>query len=101
MMRETETMLLWAERRLASVRAEHISGVAHTKADWLSRAVVDQSEWQLHPDIFQEIVQRFSLPSVDLSATPLNAQLPWFFTRYRESGAEKTMPSGANGPGDC
>uniref|UniRef100_A0A2D4KIK5 Reverse transcriptase RNase H-like domain-containing protein n=1 Tax=Micrurus paraensis TaxID=1970185 RepID=A0A2D4KIK5_9SAUR len=81
-------MFHWVERHVASIRAEHISGDTNTKADWLSRAVIDQGEWQMHPHIFQEIVHRFGTPQVDLFATPQNSQLPRFYSRYNTPGAE-------------
>ncbi|XP_032092319.1 LOW QUALITY PROTEIN: extracellular calcium-sensing receptor-like [Thamnophis elegans] len=72
----------WAERHLQSIRAEHISGMENQQADWLSKETVDNGEWQLHPSIFRQICERFGHPTVDFFATPQNAQLPEFISRF-------------------
>ncbi|XP_013907147.1 PREDICTED: uncharacterized protein LOC106537516 [Thamnophis sirtalis] len=76
LMLEAEALGRWAERHLASLSADHISGVSNREADWLSRQRIDHSEWRLHPDLFQQIVRRFGKPQVDLFATHSNTQLP-------------------------
>lgn len=58
------------------------------QADWLSRERLDPAEWRLHPDNFRDIVLRFGRPLVDLFATPQNAHLPGFYTRFQCTGAE-------------
>lgn len=78
----------WAEAHLSSLHADHITGKENLQADFLSRTMVKPSEWQLHPDLFQDICHRFGQPQVDLFASPANAQLPRFFTRYPSPGAE-------------
>lgn len=88
LMAEAQLLGSWAERNLLSLRAEHISGVNNRQADFLSRSTIDHSEWRLHPRLFREITHRFGLPVVDLFASPKNAQLPRFFSRYPSQGAE-------------
>ncbi|XP_058049297.1 uncharacterized protein LOC131203279 [Ahaetulla prasina] len=88
LLQEAVQLGLWAEAHLRSIRASHISGVANTQADWLSRVSVDQGEWRLNPDMFLEITLRFGNPLVDLFATRDNRQLDWFFSRYPVQGAE-------------
>lgn len=90
LMQEAERLCLWSERNLSSIRAEHISGVDNTQADWLSRSTVDPGEWHLHPQLFGELSQRFGLPEVDMFASHLNAQLPRFVSRFPSPGAEQT-----------
>lgn len=45
LMLEASVLGTWAESNLLSIVAEHISGEANVRADWLSRAKVDQAEW--------------------------------------------------------
>ncbi|XP_013916518.1 PREDICTED: ETS translocation variant 4-like [Thamnophis sirtalis] len=80
----------WAEKHLPSIRAEHISETENHQADWLSRETIDNGEWQLHPLIFHQICKRFGHPTVDLFATPQNAQLPEFVSRFPTAGAMDT-----------
>lgn len=44
LMLESERLFVWVERHLLSIRADHISGKANTRADWLSRETIDQAE---------------------------------------------------------
>ncbi|XP_013930876.1 PREDICTED: uncharacterized protein LOC106556402 [Thamnophis sirtalis] len=71
LMSEADDIGRWAEE--LSIQAEHISGTTNIQADWLSRATVDHSEWRLHPQLFQRIVQRFGCPQVDLFAMAANS----------------------------
>ncbi|XP_070591368.1 CUE domain-containing protein 1 isoform X2 [Erythrolamprus reginae] len=90
LMEETSRLFNWAETHLASLTAEHIAGVSNIKADWLSRATLDPSEWRLDPELFKQLTQRFGVPLVDLFATSQNAQLERFFTRFPDPRAEGT-----------
>ncbi|XP_039189596.1 kelch-like protein 14 isoform X2 [Crotalus tigris] len=76
LMSEARLLGSWAESNLASLRAEHISGVENHQADFSSRSTVDPSEWGLHPDLFSEISHRFGHPILNLFASSTNAQLP-------------------------
>lgn len=75
------------ERGNRSLPAEHISGASKTHADWLSRTLIDLVEWQFYPHLFHQIVTWFGLPQIDLFASPKNAQVPRFFTRFWTPGA--------------
>ncbi|XP_070805019.1 uncharacterized protein [Pituophis catenifer annectens] len=88
LMEESFRLGKWAEQHLLSIRADHIAGSENTQADFLSRTEVDNSEWQIHPDIFHQICNRFGIPAIDLFATHLNNQLPRFFSRFPTPGAE-------------
>ncbi|XP_070613470.1 uncharacterized protein [Erythrolamprus reginae] len=89
LMQEAHKLMSWAERHLASIRAEHISGIENTQADWLSRTTIDPGEWTLNPEAFQLIVQRYGVPVADLFATQHNRQLPRFFSRFPTPEAEQ------------
>ncbi|XP_034289304.1 uncharacterized protein LOC117675085 [Pantherophis guttatus] len=88
LMQEAERLGSWAEAHLRSLRALHISGVANTQADWLSRATVDPGEWALDPALFSEITLLFGTPVVDLFATRINRQVRRFFSRFPEPEVE-------------
>lgn len=77
----------WAEAHTLSLKMEHISGDANTRADWLSRTQLDLLEWRLHPALYLELVCRFGQPEVDLFARPENTQLPRFISCYPCKGA--------------
>lgn len=90
LMKEATFFFHWAKRHLASVRAEHLTGVRNLAADWLSRQDLSEGEWSLHPAAFKLVMERFSLPILDLFASQDSAQTPRFFSRSMDSGAEGT-----------
>ena len=79
---------LWEWTQEAGVRlvAEHIPGVDNVEADRLSRRS-DSSDWRLHPEVYELIDELWGPHDVDLFATPLNAQLPTFFTWCHQPGS--------------
>lgn len=89
LMRESQLLLQWSEQHLLSIRAEHIKGTLNTRADWLSRQDIDQSEWCLHPQVFRWITQKLGTPQVDLFASPINNQVPRFYSHFQTQGAEQ------------
>ncbi|XP_034275668.1 uncharacterized protein LOC117666806 [Pantherophis guttatus] len=95
LMAETDKLMSWAESHVLSLKAEHIL------ADWLSRTQLDPSEWKLHPNLFQSIVDKFGLPVVDLFASKENAQLPRFISRFQSRGQSITMLCVVLGLRDC
>jgi len=58
----------------------------NARADHLSR-LRDRDDWRLNPVIFQQIVERFGKPQVDLFATRNNAQVKHFFSRFVDEDA--------------
>lgn len=73
LMEESARLFTWAE---------HISGTTNLRADWLSRQMIDQAEWRLHPSLFRALSIKFGCLIVDCFASQDNAQLPRFFTRF-------------------
>ena len=72
-------ILAWSNARESHIRARHIPGNLNVIADSLSRRDrAIQTEWSLHPLVFQEICQVWHKPMVDLFATSLNAKLPTY-----------------------
>ncbi|XP_073430315.1 sex comb on midleg-like protein 2 isoform X4 [Dendrobates tinctorius] len=80
-MREVGLVLRWAEKNRVVISAVHIPGVENWAADFLSRQGVAAGEWSLHPEIFQQICQRWGTPDVDLMASRENAKVLRFVAR--------------------
>ena len=75
--------LLWrilsCTRQQVTLRARHIPGRLNVIADKLSRlGQTIQTEWSLHPEVFQAVCSRWHQPQVDLFATRFNNKLPQF-----------------------
>ena len=73
--------LLWRilEHQETALKARHIPGRLNVIADKLSRfGQTIQTEWSLHPEVFQAICSRWHQPQVDLFATRFNNKLPQF-----------------------
>ena len=63
----------------STLRAHHIPGRLNVIADKLSRlGQTIQTEWSLHPEVFQAVCSRWHQPQVDLFATRFNNKLPQF-----------------------
>ena len=72
-------ILAWSNAREIQIRAKHIPGNLNVIAHSLSRRdKAIQTEWSLHPLVFQRISQVWHRPMVDLFATSLNAKLPTY-----------------------
>ena len=76
--------LLWrilscCTSKQVTLKARHIPGRLNVIADKLSRlGQTIQTEWSLHPEVFQAICSRWHQPQVDLFATRFNNKLPQF-----------------------
>ena len=80
-------ILSWCTRQQVTLRARHIPGWLNVIADKLSRLdQTIQTEWSLHPEVFQAICSRWHQPQVDLFATRFNNKLPQFVTGPRPPG---------------
>ena len=72
-------ILSWCTRQQVTLRARHIPGRLNVIADKLSRlGQTIQTEWSLHPEVFQAVCSRWHEPQVDLFATKFNNKLPQF-----------------------
>ena len=70
-------ILSWCTRNQVTLRARHIPGRLNVIADKISRlGQTIQTEWSLHPEVFQAICSRWHQPQVDLFATRFNNKLP-------------------------
>ena len=69
----------WCTRQQVTLRARHIPGRLNVIADKLSRlGQTIQTEWSLHPEVFQAVCSRWHQPQVDLFATRFNNKLQQF-----------------------
>ena len=72
-------ILSWCTRQQVTLRARHIPGRLNVIADKLSRlGQTIQTEWSLHPEVFQAVCSRWHQPQVDLFAIRFNNKLPQF-----------------------
>ncbi|XP_076155099.1 uncharacterized protein LOC143138537 [Alosa pseudoharengus] len=73
-------LILWSSTRISSLRATHVPGIMNTGADLLSRGNPLYGEWRLHPQVVNQIWERYGKATVDLFASHENAQCPLFFS---------------------
>ena len=72
----TVQLLSWTHSRGIHLSAAHIPGVENIDADRESRRVNHDAEWQLLPSLFRRLCIHFDfVPSIDLFATRINAQM--------------------------
>ena len=65
---------LWAFERNNHLSAEHLPGSENIQADKASRVFDENTEWQLSPEMFKSISDKFGPFDIDLFASRLNAQ---------------------------
>lgn len=68
----------WCERRSIWVFAEYIASKENEDADYLSRIKNLDTEWELAPSAFQEILREFGEPNIDLFASRVNTKCRLF-----------------------
>ena len=72
-------IMTWCTKNQVTLGARHIPGRLNVVADKLSRlGQIIQTEWSLHPQIFQTICNRWHQPRIDLFATGYNNKLTLF-----------------------
>ena len=67
--------------------AAYCPGVQNVEADEKSRIYSDQTEWTLRRDLFEEICEKFGIPSIDLFASRLNNQVERYCAWEPDPGA--------------
>ena len=70
----------WCFQKEIWLSARHLPGHQNTTADAESRRQHDNTEWQLNPNIFKKLIQRWPAPSIDLFASRLNCQIKPFIS---------------------
>ena len=77
-------ILAYCNPRNILIRARHIQGSLNVIADSLSRKdKIIQTEWSLHPQIFNLICKVWHKPMVDMFATKMNHKRPLCLTSPR------------------
>ena len=77
----------WCRQEGITPVASYIPGQENLIADFLSRGRVLPSEWTLHPEIMNRLIQIFGPLKVDLFASALNARLPLYCARTQDPAA--------------
>ncbi|XP_074467365.1 uncharacterized protein LOC141752970 [Sebastes fasciatus] len=73
-------IIMWSSSRLMSLRATHVPGVLNRGADLLSRGNPLYGEWTLHPQVVEQVWQKYGRAAVDLFASQENAHCRLFFS---------------------
>ena len=82
-----EALWYWLLARGCTIRDLYLPGVQNVKADTASRWYIDHSEYQLLPDLFRKIDDRFGPFSVDAFASRANCQVRPFWSRWGDPEA--------------
>ena len=81
-------LMAFCNPRAILLRARHIQGCLNVITDSLSRRdKIIQTEWSLHPKIFQGICQIWHSPMVDMFATKMNNKLPLYVSPVPDPNA--------------
>ena len=80
----------WCMSQNITLVANHLPGYLNTTADRESRTLQDRWDWQIHPNIFQRINQKWGPLSVDLFASRLTHQLPEYYSWRPDPYAKAT-----------
>ena len=88
-------ILSWCTRQQVTLRARHIPGRLNVIAEKLSRlGQTIQTEWSLHPAVFQAVCARWHQPKVDLFATRFNNKLPQFVSPVPDPQVPQSLLGG-------
>ena len=77
----------WAEERHIILFASYIASEENITADRLSRIDYNDKEWELNEECFQEIVNSFGWPDIDLFASEQNKKCKVFCSWRPQRGA--------------
>lgn len=83
-----EALWYYLLARGSELRMQFLPGLQNVDADQASRWRVSAQEYQLRPDLFRGLHQRWGPFEVDAFASRANAQLPQFWSRYPEPSAQ-------------
>ena len=81
LLRVSEKIFQLAQERKVQLSASHIPGKINAWADALSRQATASVAWILKDSVFQELVQRFGLPEIDLFASAGDHKVQNFISR--------------------
>ncbi|XP_048775499.2 uncharacterized protein LOC125680102 [Ostrea edulis] len=81
-------ILLFCRSLGIRLSVRHVPGNLNLVTDALSRSLHPvNTEWELHPAVFQEICLKWDRPHIDLFATHLNCKLPTFVSPIPDNKA--------------
>lgn len=83
----TKALWQWCEKRNLYVYASYIRSVDNSEADFESRRVHPDIEWELSSGTFQKIVTKFGHPDIDLFASRLNKKCDKYISWHRDPEA--------------
>lgn len=82
-----KTIWNWCEQRNIWLYASYIRSELNGEADFESRRLEPETEFQLADDVFQTIIQKFSRPEVDLFASRVNKKCEKYIAWTRDPDA--------------
>lgn len=74
----------WCEVRKIFIHGSYIKSSHNTEADFESRRLNIDTEWELSNNTFSEIVKRYGKPTIDLFATRINAKCEKYVSWRRD-----------------
>lgn len=74
----------WCEVRRIFIFASYIKSSQNTVADFESRQLNTDTEWELSDNVFSEIIRRYGQPDIDLFATRINAKCDKYISWRRD-----------------
>ena len=77
----------FCEKRDIWLSVAHIPGVENVDADHESRQFTENTEWELNPEIFEMICDKWGSPDVDLFASRLNNKVESYASWIPDPGA--------------
>ncbi|KMQ87633.1 reverse transcriptase and recombinase [Lasius niger] len=83
----TRKIWQWCEERKLWLFASYIASKENVEADWASRIVNIDTEWELAPWAFQNIISRWSYPKIDLFASRINKKYTRFCSWHHDPEA--------------
>lgn len=77
---------LWAQGRLASLRAAYVPGILNVAADMISKEGLPPWDWGLHPQVLQHLWDKFGRVQVNLFAFLDNAHCHLLYSMSEPPG---------------
>lgn len=84
---EVSHLLQRVENDVSVIWAVFKSDTLNWEVDYLNCQKVDKEKWSLHPQVFQQLIEKCVRPDIDMLASTRNNKLPFYCSRMREPGA--------------
>jgi len=82
-----KTIWEWCEERELFIFAFYISSKDNFEADFESRRIDNETEFELSDTVFQKIIKKFGYPDIDLFATRINKKCKDYVSWTKDPGA--------------